>query len=112
MQCKVLHLDHCSPRCEYSLGEDLVESSPAEKDLGVLVNEKQDVSEQGEGDDCFPLLCSCESLSGVQHPDLGPPQYRKDEELLERVQRRAANMTGGLEHSPTMAGCSSWACSV
>ena len=28
------------------------------------------------------------------------PQFRKDEELLERVQRRAARMRRGLEHLP------------
>jgi len=28
------------------------------------------------------------------------PQFQKDEELLERVQRRAARMRRGLEHLP------------
>ena len=50
--------------------------------------------QQGEGGDCAPLLSSCEAPSGVQ---AWGPQYRKDVELLERVQRRATKMIRGLE---------------
>jgi len=45
VDCQVLHLGHNSPMKHYRLGEEWLESCPAEKDSGVLVNRSLNMSQ-------------------------------------------------------------------
>ena len=43
-ECQVLRFSHGNPMQHYGLGEEWLESCPAEKDLGVLVDSRLNMS--------------------------------------------------------------------
>ncbi|KAK4822645.1 hypothetical protein QYF61_018597 [Mycteria americana] len=100
-KCKVLHLGHSNPMQRYRLGEEWLESCPAKKDLGVLVGSRLNMSQQRAqvAKKANGILACIKNSVASRTREFWAPHYKRDIEVLERIQRRAmVSLVKGLEH--------------
>ncbi|KAK4832334.1 hypothetical protein QYF61_021863 [Mycteria americana] len=95
-KCRILRLGWSNAGSKCKLGEEWLERSPAERDLGVLVNSRsQQCALAAKRANCI-LGCVKYSITSWSK-EFWASQFKKDVEVLECIQRRATKLVKGLE---------------
>ncbi|GAB0180812.1 hypothetical protein GRJ2_000546500 [Grus japonensis] len=116
-KCKVLHMGRGNPWYQYRLGDEWIESSPEEKNLAILIDEKLDMSWQcalaaqkanrtlgciktsmtSRSREVILPLCSGDTPPGVLHPALASSAQERHG-AVGASPEEATKMIRGLEY--------------